>query len=98
MFDVYRASRDDAEIARLREEVKQLKEKLLLAASQNYCQMCGNTLDGYVPKPIKEKMNESTPYEPTQSEISSYVSACDGDISDEYAKKRLIEIHERKGK
>jgi len=38
-------------------------------------------------------MTES--YEPTQSEIDSYVSACDGDISDGYARKELIVIHER---
>lgn len=28
---------------------KELKAKLELAMSQNYCTMCGGTLDGYVP-------------------------------------------------
>ena len=31
-----------------------LKEKLLLSESQNYCQICGNILDGYVPPETKE--------------------------------------------
>ena len=35
------------------EECRKLKTKLELAMSQNYCTMCGNILDGYVPP--KEK-------------------------------------------
>lgn len=33
----------------LRIEVNELKRRLLLSESQNYCKMCGNTLDGYIP-------------------------------------------------
>ncbi len=40
-------------IKKLEAENKKLKTKLELAMSQNYCKMCGNTLDGYVP-PKKE--------------------------------------------
>lgn len=31
----------------LKDANKQLKEQLLLSESQNYCKICGHTLDGY---------------------------------------------------
>lgn len=34
---------------RLQEQIKELKEKLAQSEAQNYCKMCGSTLDGYVP-------------------------------------------------
>ena len=34
---------------KLKDKNKKLKAKLELAMSQNYCTMCGNILDGYVP-------------------------------------------------
>lgn len=34
---------------KLQDEVKQLQERLVQSERQNYCQMCGNILDGYVP-------------------------------------------------
>jgi hypothetical protein len=37
----------------LEEQIKELEAKVILAMSQNYCKMCGNILDGYVPP--KEK-------------------------------------------
>lgn len=37
----------------LKAKVKELEVKVLLSESQNYCKMCGNILDGYVP-PKKE--------------------------------------------
>jgi hypothetical protein len=30
-------------------QIKELQKKLLLSESQNYCKICGNTLDGYTP-------------------------------------------------
>ena len=41
----------------LQEEIEELKKQLRLATSQNYCKICGNTLDGYKPK---EKGYENT--------------------------------------
>lgn len=35
---------------KLKRENDELKEQLLLSESQNYCKLCGNTLDGYIPK------------------------------------------------
>jgi len=40
-------------IKHLEAENEKLRTRLLLAVSQNYCKVCGNTLDGYVPP--KEK-------------------------------------------
>ena len=37
------------EFEKLKVENEKLKAKLLLATSQNYCKICGNILDGYVP-------------------------------------------------
>jgi len=34
----------------LQYQISKLEERLLLSESQNYCKICGNTLDGYVPK------------------------------------------------
>lgn len=35
---------------KLKYENDKLRKQLLLAVSQNYCTICGNTLDGYKPK------------------------------------------------
>ena len=35
------------------QEIVQLKDQLDLAAAQNYCTLCGETLDGYVPPEMK---------------------------------------------
>lgn len=45
--ELFRCHWEDAE-----ERCKELEAKLLLAISQNYCKICGKTLDGYVP-PLK---------------------------------------------
>ena len=42
-------SKLNKQIEQLKTENEKLKAKLELAMSQNYCTMCGNTLDGYVP-------------------------------------------------
>lgn len=47
---LFRSHWDDAE-----KRVDELQEKLVLAMSQNYCKICGNTLDGYVPPDNKCK-------------------------------------------
>ena len=49
--ELFRGHWEDAERScKLAEErCKELKAKLELAMSQNYCTMCGNILDGYVP-------------------------------------------------
>jgi len=36
-------------IQQLQAELAKSKERCILAQSQNYCTICGNTLDGYVP-------------------------------------------------
>lgn len=36
----------------LQTENEKLKEQLVLSESQNYCKICGKTLDGYEPKAI----------------------------------------------
>ena len=41
------------EKCRLHAENKKLKEQLEKSEAQNYCKICGNTLDGY--KPIEER-------------------------------------------
>ena len=46
--ELFKGHWEDAE-----ERCDELQAKLELAMSQNYCTMCGNTLDGYVPP--KEK-------------------------------------------
>ncbi len=45
MSEVWRAAKEN-----LIEKNKKLKEQLLLSEAQNYCKICGNTLDGYKPK------------------------------------------------
>ena len=47
--ELFRGHWEDAE-----KECKELKAKLELAMSQNYCTMCGNILDGYVPPEDKK--------------------------------------------
>ena len=37
-------------------ENKRLKEKLSLAIAQDYCTICGETLDGYVPPEDKDAL------------------------------------------
>ncbi len=39
-----------AENRKLKVENEELQAKVLLSESQNYCKICGNTLDGYKPK------------------------------------------------
>jgi len=38
-----------ARIKPLEAEIERLKKKLALAIAQDYCTMCGKTLDGYMP-------------------------------------------------
>lgn len=52
--------RDKEIISQLRERIRELereievqKQRVILSESQNYCKICGNILDGYVPP--KEK-------------------------------------------
>lgn len=41
------------QVEELDAENERLKEQLLLSESQNYCKICGNTLDGYLPPELK---------------------------------------------
>lgn len=36
-------------ILELKREVEVQKQRVILSESQNYCKICGNILDGYVP-------------------------------------------------
>ena len=51
LYDIYENS--IKEIHALRKENRKLKRQLTLATSQNYCKICGNTLDGYKPKEVQ---------------------------------------------
>ncbi len=35
------------------DKIDRLTEQLLISESQNYCKICGNTLDGYKPKEVR---------------------------------------------
>ncbi len=45
-------------IAEQAEEIKDLEARGLLSESQNYCKLCGNILDGYVPQPQNKTSTE----------------------------------------
>lgn len=49
---LFRGHWEDAEkrCGELEEEVEVQKQQVILSESQNYCKICGNTLDGYKPK------------------------------------------------
>jgi len=44
-------------IKELEAEIEVQKQRVVLSESQNYCKICGNILDGYMPP--KEKKNEN---------------------------------------
>ena len=47
------------QIKQLQAEVEKLKRQLMKVAAQNYCTVCGNTLDGYKPERINDmEVNE----------------------------------------
>lgn len=50
---VKRGNRKDRSVTALKGAITKLKKKLLLSESQNYCKICGNTLDGYKPKEVQ---------------------------------------------
>jgi len=43
----------------LQAELAEAKKRIVLSEAQNYCKICGNTLDGYVPP---EKENKDGKY------------------------------------
>ena len=48
-----------SEIKRLEAGIKRLTKKLNLAIAQDYCSMCGKTLDGYEPSEEATKQSDS---------------------------------------
>jgi len=46
-------------IGELQAELAEAKKRIVLSEAQNYCKICGNTLDGYVPP---EKENKDGKY------------------------------------
>ena len=46
-------------IKQLQAELAEAKKRIVLSEAQNYCKICGNTLDGYVPP---EKENKDGKY------------------------------------
>ena len=39
----------ETEIGRLKGKWEEAEKRVILSESQNYCKICGNTLDGYIP-------------------------------------------------
>ena len=57
LAEKYKVSKLEAGNKELKSDLVRLNDRLLLSESQNYCKMCGKTLDGYVPK-VKERLDK----------------------------------------